>query len=67
MGGEEMSDPHYPMRSAVTRFSHGVPTEVACVCGGCPDHPTILGHGATLPECSADLKANFAKHSEATP
>lgn len=61
-----MSEPHFMLRSEVTRFSRGVPTEVACVCGGCHDATVVYGRGATLNECKADLLLNFAKHSEVT-
>lgn len=57
---------HFMTRTMVTRYSHGVPTEVACVCGGCDPKPFIYGHGVTLTECSTDLRSNFAEHSGAT-
>lgn len=62
-----MSDPHYMLRSEVTQFSHGVPIELLCRCGACPDAPAILGHGTTLAECSADLQLHFAEHSAVLP
>lgn len=61
-----MSDPHYMLRSEVTRFSHAVPVELMCHCGACPESTPVFGHGATLDECRADLLLNFAKHSEVT-
>lgn len=61
-----MSEPHFMLRAEVTRFSHGVPCELVCACGGCPDHPTITGTGSTLAECRYDLLAKFHEHAEAT-
>jgi hypothetical protein len=57
---------HFMLRTFVTRFSHGVPTEVTCECG-CEPHPTLTGTGHTLAECATDLRAKFAEHSGATP
>jgi hypothetical protein len=67
MGGEAVSEPHFMMRTMVTRYSGGVPTEVACVCGGCDPQSFIYGHGATLTECSADLQAKFTEHAAVSP
>jgi hypothetical protein len=55
---------HFMMRTMVTRYSHGVPTEVVCECGGCESHPQLTGTGRTLAECATDLRTKFAEHSE---
>jgi hypothetical protein len=58
---------HFMLHPQVTRFGGGVPVEVACRCGGCPDRPIIFGHGGSLQECADDLIAKFARHSAVTP
>ncbi len=55
-------------RSAVTRFRDGVPVEVAavCSCSALDGARWFYGTGSSLPECSADLAANFNAHVEAS-
>lgn len=62
-----MSDPHFMLRSEVTRFSQAIPIEVMCRCGACPDAPPIFGFGTSLAECSADLRLHFAEHAAVLP